>query len=211
MRKSGRPRVRVDPIGAFINVPFDDEYEHLYLALIAGLSGFGLIPQSVLQIPGSQRRLDRILALIQGCRYSFHDICRVGIDTARPPTPRFNMPFELGLAVTWSMAGDSDHAWYVMEAKQYRQQKSLSDLNGTEIYIHDGRAVGVFRLLTNALARTEIRPTVPDLQAVYRDLNQAAAEIKKALAAPSLFDTRAFQDLVFAAGLSARMRVASLR
>lgn len=49
---------KVDPTFAFLNIPFDQQFEPLYLAFIAGLSGFGLIPQSVLQIPGSQRRLD---------------------------------------------------------------------------------------------------------------------------------------------------------
>jgi hypothetical protein len=51
------------------------------------------------EIPGGARRLDRILRLIRSCRYSFHDLSRVELDRNPPPTPRFNMPFELGLAI----------------------------------------------------------------------------------------------------------------
>jgi hypothetical protein len=46
--------IKTDSTFAFLNIPFDQEFESLYLAFISGLSGFGLIPQAVLQIPGSQ-------------------------------------------------------------------------------------------------------------------------------------------------------------
>lgn len=200
-----------EPNAAFINIPYDKTYEPLYLAFIAGLSGFGLLPRAVLQIPGSQRRLDRILQLMCSCRYSFHDISLVALDTKRPPTPRFNMPFELGLAVAWQKAGDRKHRWFIFESRDHRQQKSLSDLNGSDIYIHDGRPIGVFRELTNALARTKHRPTVKELQAIYRDIRKASVKIKRNLAARSLFETRPFRELVMAARISAKRRIASLR
>jgi hypothetical protein len=37
--------------------------------------------------------------LIRSCGYSLHDLSRVKVDLRRPRTPRFNMPFELGLTV----------------------------------------------------------------------------------------------------------------
>lgn len=196
---------------AFLNVPFDMQFEPLFLAFIAGLSGFGLLPQSVLQIPGSHRRLDRLTNLISSCQYSFHDLSRVELDRKHPRVPRFNMPFELGLAVGWEKHGGQPHQWYAFEAKPHRALKSLSDLNGTEFYIHDARPVGVFRCLTNALARSEHHPTVRDLQGLYRDLNEKALTIKRDLATKSLFDTRPFRDLVLFAGKSARKRIPSLR
>ena len=55
-----------------------------------------------LGIPGGERHLDRILWPIQSCRYSIHDLSRVQLDRAAPRTPRFNMPFELGLSVAWA-------------------------------------------------------------------------------------------------------------
>ena len=121
------------------------------------------------------------------------------------------MPFELGLAVGWEKHGGRSHYWYAFEAKPHRALKSLSDLNGTEFYIHANRPVGVFRCLTNALARSEHRPTVRDLQLIYYDLSAKARIIKRYLATKSLFDTRPFRDLVLFAGESAKRRIPSLR
>ena len=99
----GRARPSRHARDAFLNVPYDKKYEKLFLAFIAGLCRFGLVPRATIEIPGSQRRLDRIIDLIDECRYSFHDLSRVTLDRNPPPTPRFNMPFELGLAVARSV------------------------------------------------------------------------------------------------------------
>src|SRR5262245_61939416 len=97
-RRPGQQRSRSRNT-AFLNIPYDARYRNLYLAFIAGLCGFGLIPRVTLEIPGGERRLNRIVTLIRGCRYSFHDLSRVQLDNTSPRTPRFNMPFELGLTV----------------------------------------------------------------------------------------------------------------
>jgi hypothetical protein len=121
------------------------------------------------------------------------------------------MPFELGLAGTWAEHVDKGHRWFVFESNEHRVLKSLSDINGTEIYIHYNRPIGVLRGLTNALARSHHRPTVLELQAIYRDVKRAAVSIKRELVAQDLFDTRPFLDLVLAANISAKRRIASLR
>jgi len=77
-------------LSAFLCVSYDDAFHHLYLAYIAGFAAKGLTPRATLEIPGGVRRLDRILELIATCRYSFHDLSRVEVDTRRPATPRFN-------------------------------------------------------------------------------------------------------------------------
>jgi hypothetical protein len=48
----------------FLNVPFDEDYEPLYVALIAALTAFGSTPRTVLEIPTQIARLDRLRALI---------------------------------------------------------------------------------------------------------------------------------------------------
>ena len=125
----GRRRL---PDAAFLNVPYDAKHEELFLAFLAGLSGFALIPRATLEIPGSQRRLDRIVHLLRRCRYSFHDLSRVELDSTPPATPRFNMPFELGLAVALEKTQRGRHEWLVFEARPHRVWKSLSDLAGTD-------------------------------------------------------------------------------
>ncbi len=121
------------------------------------------------------------------------------------------MPFELGLAVAWSVLGDQNHHWFVFEARRYRQQKSLSDLNGSDIYIHEGTPLGVLRELTNALANSELRPTVEELHTIYADLRKYARRLKRERSTRTLFETRPFQDLVIAAAAMARTRIAALR
>jgi len=104
-----------------------------------------LAPHATVELAGSQRRLDRIIRLLRSCRYSFHDLSRVSLDRNPPATPRFNMPFELGLAVTPTRG--TRHEWCVFEERRYRLMKSLSDLNGTDPHIHDGKPEGVLRAL----------------------------------------------------------------
>ena len=194
----------------FLNVPYDQQFQPLYLAFIAGLSGFGLVPHAVLEIPTSERRLDRILSLIRTCGISFHDLSRVELDPARPRTPRFNMPFELGLVVALQRGWHRSHQWYVFEAKAHRAEKSLSDLKGTEVHIHRARPRGVLQELTNILIRISHQPTVAQLEGILRDLNAVARKIAKEGRSKSLFETRAFVDLVAAAKVIAPKHVASL-
>ena len=195
---------------AFLNIPYDVRYESLYLAFVAGLSGHGLVPRATIEIPTSDRRLDRIVRLIRSCRYSLHDLSRVQLDRRPPPTPRFNMPFELGLAVDWSLCAGSSHEWFVFESKPHRLSKSLSDLNGTDPYIHEGTVRGLLRGLMNALTRTTQRPELMDLESIYLDLRNAARRIRLDRGG-GLFEARAFHDLAVLARRLAQGRMSSLR
>jgi len=156
-----------NPIGVFLNVPYDEEFRSLYIAYIVGLYQLGLVPHLASEIPGGERRLNRIFALIQSCRYSIHDLSRVELSVAPSAAPRFNMPLELGMTITWSNLNPALHTWFVWESEPYRLQKSASDLNGTDPYIHNGTPEGVLRELCNAFTRDHM-PTVPSMLEVYR-------------------------------------------
>lgn len=188
-----------NPPKAFLNIPYDDKFETLYLAYIAGITAYGLIPRATLEVPGGERRLDRIFELIRSCRYSLHDLSRVELDPRRPPTPRFNMPFELGLVVAWDKLHPGEHTWFVFEAKERRLLKSLSDLAGTDAYVHDGRPRGLFRQLSNALVRSVHPPTVEQMTNVCRGLQAALPAIRKRAGARSAFEARVFAELVVTA------------
>jgi hypothetical protein len=196
-----RPRTDgVTQNAVFLNIPYDPKFRSLYLAYICGLVHLGFIPRITLSLPGGTRRLDKILAEIKSCRYSIHDLSKVGLDTNPPfATPRFNMPFELGLAVAWEKSNPQKHDWFVFEAKAYRMQKSLSDLNGTDPQIHDGTAAGVMRELSNVFRRPQNQPTAPEMMATFNAISRRSAKILAAAGAASLFEARAFQDLCIAA------------
>jgi hypothetical protein len=198
---------RVSPNAVFLNIPYDEPFRQLYLAYIVGLSYLGLEPRVTLGIPGGNRRLDRIFALIQGCRYSIHDLSRVQLDRHAPATPRFNMPFELGLTVAWASLNPTRHTWFVCESENRRLQKSLSDLNGTDPNIHDGTIEGVMRELCNAFVRPQAQmPSVPEMLYGYRILARKAEDIRRNAGSGSLFEARVFEDLYFAAAAIAADR-----
>jgi hypothetical protein len=180
----------------FINIPYDERFERLYLAYITALSAMGFLPRATLGIGGS-RRLDRIAALIESCSYSVHDLSRVQLDRNVPRTPRFNMPFELGLAVAWARS-HPHHKWFVFESVKRRLAKSMSDLDGTDPYIHDGTVRGVVREVCNAFVRPN-QPTVPQMMKMYRDLRRGGPQILHNAGTASLFTARAFSDLCLAA------------
>jgi hypothetical protein len=182
---------------AFLNIPYDDQYSNLYFAFIAGLCAFGLDPKATLEIATGERRLDRIFDLMTSCHYSFHDLSRVQLDRAAPRTPRFNMPFELGLLLGWRKTASSNrHTWFVSESAHRRLQKSLSDLDGTDPLIHDGTVKGVFRELSNALVKSRYKPELPHMNKIYRHIKIASPLILKQVGASSLFGARVFQELV---------------
>lgn len=193
-----RKQKRAERYSVFLNIPYDSAFENIYLAYIAGLSAFGLIPRATLEIPTSQRRLDRILKLIQQCAYSIHDLSRVQVDAKAPRVPRFNMPFELGLAVAQS-AGNRRQTWYVCETVPYRINKSLSDLNGTDVRIHDGTVRGVFGALCEIFVRKTRQPSVQDMYRIYLVLRRNLPKMMSKAGARDPYGARVFRDLIFAA------------
>ena len=188
----------------FLNIPYDQGFRTLYLAYVVGLVHLGFEPRVTFGLRNETRRLDKILAEIQGCRYSIHDLSRVGPDRNPPyTTPRFNMPFELGLAVAWQKLNPAIHSWFVFEAKTYRVQKSLSDLNGYDPQIHDGRVQGIMRELCNAFVRPANQPTVPEMMNTYRAVSRRLTKIMEDAGAERLFEARVFKDLCFATKIAA--------
>lgn len=210
--KSGRQiRSSLSRPSVFLNLPYDPRFESLFLAYIAGVSAFGMAPRATLEIPGSTRRLDRIFELLSTCPQSIHDLSRVQLDRTTPATPRFNMPFELGLAVAREKSGGL-HSWFVFESMNRRITKSLSDLNGTDVYIHRGTINGVFAQLGNAFLRKGRRPTVPEMQALYRGLRASVPGILQKTGADTLFEARPFQELAaVASGLTDKVVVRKRR
>ncbi len=200
------PALLAEQKRVFLNIPYDVRFERLYLAYVVGVIELGLRPQATLAIPGGTARLDRIIALIHSCDYSVHDLSRVEIDRTPPPTPRFNMPFELGLAVSWTKLHPGQHTWFVFESKHRRAQKSISDLNGTDLNIHNGSVEGVMRELCNAFVRTALRPRVPDMLASYLKLRQLLPVVLNQTRATSIFEARVFEDLCVLAAALRRKR-----
>ena len=194
---------RTPPAEVFLNVPYDFKFRRLFLAYISGISAFGLVPRATLELASSARRLERIVELIQDCRYSIHDLSRVELDRQAPTTPRFNMPFELGLAVAYEQIADRRHAWFVFESVNRRLLKSLSDLNGTDPHIHNGTIAGVFRELRNIFLRPRRQPSSRQMWDIYRDVRGTLPRVFRAAGGHSLYTARVFKDVCVIASNSA--------
>ena len=134
----------------FINAPFDKAYEPLFITLVGTLVFLRQEPHCVLEVAETGAgRLARILDLMGTCRLSIHDLSRMG----RPV--RFNMPFELGLACAIQHGNPSTYDVFVMDAKPYRIDRTLSDYKGRDPLLHSGTCDGmqtclldVFRTVT---------------------------------------------------------------
>ena len=111
------------------------------------------------------------------------------------------MPFELGLAV--GLERPTAHSWFIFETVQWRFQKSLSDLNGTDVYIHDGTVEGVFRELGSAFVRSDRQPSVQEMKAILEELKKGLPEILHRAGTSTPFQARAFRDIsVYASALA---------
>jgi len=193
-------KLQVEPDSVFLNIPYDKKFTKTYLAYLSGLVSLGLNPKATLAIPGGVTRLDRIFALIRSCRYSLHDLSRVELDRTHPPTPRFNMPLELGITVAWAKLNPMEHTWFAFESQERRAQKSISDLNGTDCNIHGGTEEGVMRELCNAFVRRKRRVTVPEMLEIHRELKKQVPGLMRRSGAASVFEPRIFDDLLLAVG-----------
>lgn len=121
----------------FLKCPFDSLYKPLFEALIFVIHDCGYRVRSALEIDDAGiNRLPKIAKLIASTDYGIHDLSRMELD---PTTgfPRFNMPFELGMAVGMRSVRKSERpVLVVVEAESRRYRDSCSDLAGIDIKDH---------------------------------------------------------------------------
>jgi hypothetical protein len=90
-----------------------------------------------------------------------------------------------------------------------RINKSLSDLDGTDVYIHNGTVRGVFRELCNAFVRSRRQPSVVQMMQIYRILRSNFSDILRNAGARDPFNARVFLDLCVLASAAADRLVIS--
>jgi hypothetical protein len=197
--RQSAPTLALEPSDVFINVPFDRSHENIFLALIAGLVALGFNPRSVLEVPPSTDRLRRLYAIISACPFSLHDLSRVqrsGRQGFR--VPRFNMPFELGIAAAVSLQGDARHEWRILERVPHRVSHSLSDVAGYDASIHGGTVRGTIDVLLDIFDNVRDPPLseTEELLRVYRGLRDFRSSLPR-----NCYTASAFRRLVVAASV----------
>jgi len=100
------------------------------------------------------------------------DSCSLSqLDTKAPRVLRFNMPFDLGLAVAQSV-GNRRETWYVCETVPHAVGKSLSESEWDRI--HGGTVRGVFGALCDIFVRKTRQPSVQEMHRIYRPETESA-------------------------------------
>lgn len=193
-----------DERGVFLNFPFDSQYRPLFIALIAGLAALGRTPRCVLEVPSDgQNRLERIYGLLASCSASVHDLSRVTFSAARR-LPRFNMPFELGMAYVHSRG--LRHRFFVFESEPHRLQATLSDFNGLDPHIHGGTQIGILRCILDCFGTPSGTPPISDLRRLTRDISRITLELQREQGLAHPFHSYVFRQAVGAAAELARSR-----
>jgi hypothetical protein len=126
----------------FINCPFDDSYKELLWPLLFTIVYIDLEPILSQTVSSGNIRVEEIKKQIKNSRYSIHDISRCK-PLATGDTPRFNMPFEMGLDIgcqTYGHGKLKNKKCLILETEKYYYQKVISDIGGQDIKNHNDDA-----------------------------------------------------------------------
>ncbi|MDQ9172061.1 hypothetical protein Q8A64_16735 [Oxalobacteraceae bacterium R-40] len=133
----------------FINCPFDDKYLPILEAIAFTVLRCGGEPKLArLEADANEIRLNKIIRLMEESRLGIHDLSRTKLDRGTK-TPRFNMPFELGLDMACRQWSKHPHhkskRILILASSQFEYQKFLSDISGQDIHAHGDDPIEAIR------------------------------------------------------------------
>ena len=169
----------------FINCPFDIKYRGLFRSIVFSIIDCGFNPRCALEVDDSTtNRLNRILRIIQNCKYGIHDISKTSPDSVNS-LPRFNMPLELGLFLGAKHFGQQEQRLkhcIILDKEEYRYQKFISDVAGMDIKAHHHSIEATIPIVRNWLSSYS-EETIPSGSNIYRRyhafLRQLPAQTEK--------------------------------
>lgn len=173
----------------FINCPFDKEYMPILHAIIYTVYRCGFFPTTALtEDDASDFRLEKIIRLIQKCKYGVHDISRT--ESNENGFPRFNMPFELGLFFGAKRFGTNEQKakiGLVFEKNKYSYLQCISDLNGIDTKAHNNDPIIAIRKVRDWLNTASKRTSLPHYRTIQNEYAQFQNKLVK-FAARTGFD-----------------------
>lgn len=157
-------------LNVFINCPFDEEYEPLFQAIVFTVHNAGYIARCALEIADASRnRLEKIMTIINECKYGIHDISRTEFDKMNK-LPRFNMSLELSIFLGCIRYGGKSHRekrCLIFDKEKFRYQKFISDIAGQDIKAHNNSQETLIKKLRSWL-RTETNDSnIPGGRFIY--------------------------------------------
>lgn len=169
----------------FVNCPFDQQFKPCFEALVFTISACGYKARCALEDDdGANIRFEKLRRLISECPRTIHDLSRV--ELGPNDLPRFNMPFELGMAIGAKYFGGASrraNTALIMVGERCILPAYLSDLAGNDPFHHNGDPREIVRIVSRYLHRTPAGKLVPGAHALndwfaqfQRDLPSLAAE-----------------------------------
>jgi hypothetical protein len=175
----------------FLNVPYSRSYERLLVALTTSIVVLGRKPRLTFDlVEVGEGRLRRIREVMEQCQVSIHEL---GYATCNPA--RFNMPFELGLACALRQQ-TGDHEFHILESRDHRLQKTLSDLNGIDPKVHGRKLQRAIRAVLSILRRPDANPTMTEVLALHEEVWQKYVPRLRRTHGEGLFNRDIYEDLL---------------
>ncbi|HRO03623.1 MAG TPA: hypothetical protein PLS69_08495 [Terricaulis sp.] len=174
-----RPRV-------FINCPFDEDYGPLLRAAAFTVAACGYLPTCALDDDDAGRiRFEKLRALITAADLAIHDLSRTEL-SEETHTPRFNMPFELGLYLGAKHFGgprQRQKKCLVLAKSRREWSPTISDLAGVDPAFHHGRPDALIRAVRDFLHTSPTGGMLPGETALIADHRRFLADLPKIAAA----------------------------
>lgn len=168
----------------FINCPFDDAYWPMFRAIVFAIWACGYRSRCALEAGGGTLRLQRLHDLISESDRGIHDLSRVELSDSSG-MPRFNMPFELGVAIGAKTFGGSRQRQklsLVLARKREEWHPAVSDLAGLDPVFHDDKPKLAMAAVRDFLERTPdgvLLPGAAHLWKTYEQFERDLPELAK--------------------------------
>jgi hypothetical protein len=181
----------------FVNCPFDPEYEPIFHAILFAVHDCGYVARCALEADDSgEIRIEKILAIIDQCKFGIHDISRTELNDNN--LPRFNMPLELGLflGARRFKRGKAKKIALILDTERYRYREFCSDIAGQDIQPHKKEPAECIKVVRNWLRSNKPDVRIPGGSVIARRYEQFGAELPNLKLEMHLGDDLIFADYI---------------
>jgi hypothetical protein len=143
----------------------------LFHAAVLTIAALGFTPRCARESEGeSDPRIDRIVKGLRESKYSIHDLSRFQGE-GPDHLSRFNMPLELGMALSiryQGKVGGTPHNWMALVPSGFVHQKFISDLAGFDPPSHDETPLSIIRAISGWLMiQPDYTPPSPSPKKIF--------------------------------------------
>jgi hypothetical protein len=185
----------------FINCPFDDSYAPILQAIVFAIFACGYRSRCALEDnDGADLRFSKLMQMITKCDFGVHDLSRTEISRTTA-TPRFNMPFELGMFLGAKNFGGprqrTKRALVLAESRE-KWAPSISDLAGVDPTFHANDPSKVIQAVRDFLGKAPDGRRLPGEAAIIADYGRFSADLPRLASAArqSVAEARRYPNYV---------------